>query len=146
METYKTTNKVLMQKKRFFILSHTTKSRRASMRLQFKKKQKPQKPGIISVRIEGFTTGYSVEAPGINFLKCLGNFLKDRSNRHCQLRPPQTFHHQELGMVTELLEVAAPLSPNDLLLATVTDHMLSPTHFLQPLLSHPSCTLINLLM
>lgn len=115
------------------------------MRSQFKRKQKTQKPGIF-VQVEGFTTGYSVEAPGINFLKCLGNSLKDSSNRHCQLRPPQTLHHQELGMVTELPGVAAPLSPNDLLLATVTDHMLSPTRFLQPLLSYPSRTLLNLLM
>lgn len=49
-------------------------------------------------------------------------------------------------MVTELPGGAAPLSPNDSLLATVTDHMLSPTDFLQPLLSHPSRTLQHLLM
>lgn len=116
-----------------------------------KRGEKPQKPGIIFAQIEGFITGYSAEAPGINCTNCLGKSLKDRSNRHCQLRPScsghlKPLHCQELGLMTELPGVAPPLSPNDLLLATVTDHMLSPTHFLQPLLSHRSCTLINLFM
>lgn len=71
-ETCKITNEVLMQKR-------LQKVQGIQWDYSLKISKKPQKPGIIFVQVEGFITGYSVEAPGTNCWKCFSNSLKDRS-------------------------------------------------------------------
>lgn len=148
-----------MTGKRFFILSHTTKTRRPSMRLPVignqKKKQTPKPRNY-------FCTNCGMH--------CIVYY---KSYRYKLFKRPRQIHRQQvlqalLSMIVSTYPLAQATSkpftagrcteewllrclctpfhlpPNDFLLATVTDHTLSSTHFLRSLLSHHSRTPINM--
>lgn len=152
-----------MTEKRFFILSHTTKTRRHSTRLpfiRFKTKQTKKTPN---------PRNYFCTNRGIH------RTVYCRSCRYKPFKRSRQIHRRQvqqalLNTTVSTYPLAQPTSkpfaasrrteewllpclcmlfhfpPNDFLLATVTDPTLSPTHILQSLLSHHSRALINLFM